>query len=375
MESRLRVATDGRAFTARAGGVRRYVHALFGAMAVRGDVEIFAVGASRDVDLPAGVRAVPVPSRLPTNVGWSLDGWPRALQRLPVDLVHAPAYTAPLWGRRPIVLTVHDVSYARGPSVYPGRLDPLRRAFFRRSARRADRIITDSAFSRREIVDVYAIAETRIAVVPLGVDSVFAPGPEAQEPATPFVLHVGDLHTRRDLPFALSAVLALRRDPRWPRLRLVLVGRDLGVLADLRQQATRAGDPEALDYRERVDESMLVRLYQDAAALVYPSRYEGFGLPVLEALACGTPVIAADAASIPEVLGAAGRLVAPGDATVWLPALRAVLEDPDARRLARTRGPARAAAFTWARCAEQTVEVYRDTLASWKTSTPEKVSM
>jgi glycosyltransferase involved in cell wall biosynthesis len=358
----LTVVTDGRAFTARAGGVRRYVSALFEAMAVRDDVRIVAAGAT--AGLPSGVRARAARPSLPTNLGWCATGLPLSA-RGQGDVFHAPAYTAPLWGARPLVLTIHDVSYARRPEWYPYRLGPVRRAFYRHSARRADWILTDSEFSRGEIEAAYRIPRDRIAVVPLGVDAQFAPRTPHSAPRTShcYVLHVGDLHPRRQLGMVLDLVLHLRTQEAWRSLGLVLVGRDLGDAGALLSRARDAGHPDAVVHHTDLSERALVETYQHARALVYPSRYEGFGLPALEAMACGIPVLAADAGALPEIVGDAGVLLPADDARAWAEALAAVLgDDARASRMAAA-GLARASQFRWSRTAAATVDVYRHAIA------------
>jgi alpha-1,3-rhamnosyl/mannosyltransferase len=306
------------------------------------------------------------PPHPPTNVGWTIVGLPRAAARARVDLIHAPAYTAPLWAGVPVVLTIHDVSYARHPEWYPYRRDRLRRAFYRRSARAAAEILTDSEFSAAEIHAAYGIAPGRITVAPLGVSRDFSPAGDASLPGElpagvtpPFLLHVGDLHERRNLAVVVDAVLEARRHfGALPALSLVLAGIDRGVAAGLCEIAREAEAPDAVVMLGVVAEPQLHMLYRSAAALVYPSRYEGFGLPVLEAMASGTPVIGSRAASIPEVLGDAGVLVDPEDTQGWTDAIVDVVKDEHRRRRMRAAGLARAAEFTWARTARITRDVY-----------------
>ena len=320
------------------------------------EVEITAVGADRDASVPTGIGQWPARALLPTNLGWNLTTLPMAARRLPYDVFHAPAYGAPLWGVRPLVVTIHDVSYARVPQWYPHHSDPIRRSFYRASARRADRILTDSSFSRDEIVAAYGIDRARIDVVPLGVGAQFLP--DARVAREPFVLHVGDLHRRRNLSMLLDVVLALRKtDSSCARLRLVLVGADLGPLEALRHQA--AGSEDALVHVGRSSDEDLVDLYRRAALFAYPSRYEGFGLPLLEAMACGTPVAAADAASVPEVVGSAAILLPVDDAAAWREAIRAILTDTERAADLTARGLSRARQFTWERTALDTLACYR----------------
>ena len=354
---RLRVAFDGRTLTSPAGGVRRYVHELFGAMGrVSSGVAVVAVGAPTHASLPTGVMAAPAGPALPSNLGWSLTGLPIGVRRAAADVFHAPAYTAPLWGARPLVVTIHDVSYARHPEWYPSSVDPLRQAFYRASARRADRILTDSEFSKREIVAAYDIDPASIDVVPLAASALFVADPAV--PREPVVLHVGDLHARRNLPMLLDVVLTLRRSvPGLGSLRLVLAGVDRGPLASLVEQA--AADRDALVHVGSPSDVELLQWYRRASVFAYPSRYEGFGIPLLEAMACGTPVVASTAASIPEVAGDGALLVDVDDVDGWREAIRSLLTD---RALASDRaasGAARAARFTWEATALATAAVYR----------------
>ena len=333
------------------------------ALQADGGLELIALGGERSA-VPEDIEHVEEPWHLPTNLGWSTVGLPRAACRAAVDVVHAPAYTAPLWSKTPVVLTIHDVSYERHPEWYPYRRDWLRRAFYRRSARSAAHVLTDSEFSAGEIAAAYEIPRERITVAPLGVSDRFAPatsGAHAALPAgitTPFLLHVGDLHERRNLALVVRALLEAR-----PRLgmtlSLVLAGVDRGVGDRLTAAARDAQSPDAVVCLGPVTEEQLLTLYQAAAALVYPSRYEGFGLPVLEAMACGTPVIASRAASIPEVLGDAGILLDPDDEPGWTEAIAKIIEDEWQRGRMRTAGLARAQSFTWARTAQLTLDVYR----------------
>jgi glycosyltransferase involved in cell wall biosynthesis len=331
-------------------------------------LELIALGGAREA-VPADLAHVAEPWHPPTNLGWSAVGLPRLAARTAVDVVHAPAYTAPLGSGAPVVLTIHDVSYERRPEWYPYRRGRVRRAFYRRSARAAAHIITDSEFSAGEIAAAYQIPRERITVAPLGVSDRFAPTDGAHPPrpagiSTPFLLHVGDLHERRNLPLVVRAMFEAQRRPGIPRFAIVMAGVDRGVGDRLTAYARQAQLPEAVLCLGPVTDAQLLTLYRAAAALVYPSRYEGFGLPVLEAMASGTPVIASRAASIPEVLGDAGILLDPDDEAAWAEAIARVVGDQWERGRMRAAGLARAKAFTWARTAQLTLDVYRR--AAWR---------
>ncbi len=365
---RLRVGFDAGALVFPAGGVRRYTRELFSALpALAPDLDFVAIDPPAAVELPPGTRPGPLVTALPTNLARAAIGLPWAVRHARLDVFHAPAYTAPLMGQTPTIVTIHDVSYARRPEFYAYRLDPIRQWFYRRSARNAVGVITDSQFSRREITAAYGIGESRIAVVPLGVGSPFGPRLGLGNPdqptrvRTPFVLHVGDLHPRRDVATALRAVVELRRrgEAKQPPLQLVCAGGDCGTADSLRAIGVDAGMPDALVLLGSVGETELVSLYQNAVALVYPSLYEGFGLPVLEAMACGLPVVAANAGSVPEVLGDAGILVAGGDARGMAEAVVALQTHAEQGAELCSRGLKRAAGFSWEQTARLTLDVYR----------------
>lgn len=370
MTTRFRIAVDARAFRSPAGGVRRYVGEIYQRLAVMDDVEVTAVGAAAADELPDGIaRRAATP--FPTNLGWTGLSLPLAMRRASFDVFHAPAYTAPLWGVHPQAVTIHDVSYERVPEWNAYKNDAARRWFYRRSALAADRVITDSAFSRSEIAAAYGIDLARIDVVTLAAANTFTPGPfyPPGVPARvrrPFVLHVGDLQVRRNLTTALAAILRLRELGRsssaadtTPGTALVCVGADRGVGAALTAQAQAANDPNAIVLTGPVSDATLLNLYRGASLFVYPSRYEGFGLPILEAMQCGLPVVAAHSSSIPEVVGDAGLLIDPLDDEEWTSAIEGVLSHPARAAVMRHASVKRAAAFSWDRTARETLAALR----------------
>jgi len=363
---RLRLGVDARAFSAPAGGVRRYVSELYRAISdVDADVTIVAFGAAdHRAAIPAAMEWRPVWD-LPTNLGWMAASIPLAVRGARLDVYHAPAYTAPLWGMPPQVLTIHDVSYERRPDWNAYKNSRLRRFFYRRAAAAANRILTDSSFSRNEIAEAYGIPRERIDVVPLAAGDVFAPG--AFDPAAapagvkpPYALHVGDLHVRRNVATALTAIIEARRArPDCASLALVCAGVDRGLSSSLVALADEARDPGSLVLLGPVTESALLNLYRGASLLVYPSRYEGFGLPVVEAMRVGTPVVAARCASIPEIAGDSCLLLDPLDVAGWTRTIIDVVVHPTYAQQLADAGRKRAATFSWRRTAIETLTVFR----------------
>ena len=371
MTGRFRIGVDARAFRSPAGGVRRYAAEIYQRLAAMADVEIVAIGAEAADDLPPALTRRPA-TAFPSNLGWTALSLPLSARGAALDVFHAPAYTAPLWGVHPQAVTIHDVSYERVPEWNAYKDDRARRWFYRRSALAADRVITDSEFSRGEIAAAYGIDPSRIAVVPLAAAAAFTPGPVdpsllPPKVRQPYVLHVGDLQVRRNLKTALAAVLQVRKSARkadppddfTARVSLVCCGVDRGIGVELKVQAGAAGDIDALVLTGAVRDDALVNLYRGASALVYPSRYEGFGLPLLEAMQCGVPVVAANAASIPEVVGSAGPLLEPLDVPAWASALRDIVSSAPRAGELRDASIARAARFSWDRTAQDTLAVLR----------------
>jgi glycosyltransferase involved in cell wall biosynthesis len=300
------------------------------------DLELAAVTRHPEL-VPAGIEPVVLPARLQeTRMAFAL---PRLLRRLRPELAHFQ-YALPLgWGGRSVV-TVHDLSFEATDTAM-GRLDGFTfRTMVPRAVRRADHVLSVSERTRRDLVARYGIPAAKVTVTPNGVDPSFAPGGAHDG----YLLFVGAIQARKDPLAALAAAHAVD-------LPLVVAGpeKDAGLA-----RALRAGGAELRGYVARSD---LAELYRGAAALVFPSRFEGFGLPVLEAMASGTPVVAADEPALREVGGDAAVYAADGDFGA------AVREALAARERLAAAGLARAALFSWAETARRTAEVYRQVLS------------
>jgi alpha-1,3-rhamnosyl/mannosyltransferase len=265
------------------------------------------------------------------------------------------------------VITVHDLSFVRHPESHPGdRLEHLAR-YLPASLARAAHVITDSETVKREAVAHFGLDPRRVTAIHLGVGPEYAPRTAKETAAVlsrhglvhgGYVLSVGTLEPRKNLVLALRAWASLPAGVRGGR-PLVVAGMK-GWLNDsllaLVEKLEREGAVRFLGYVAQDD---LPFLYAGALAMAYPSRYEGFGLPVVEAMACGIPVITSTASCLPEVAGEAALLVDPDDEARMSEALRRVLGDATLRADLAARGIERARGFTWAACAERTVAVYR----------------
>jgi glycosyltransferase involved in cell wall biosynthesis len=381
----MRVGLDATPLLGPRTGVGRYVAGLVEALAELpgGEPEELALIPFTwrgTADLPRVAPAGPrlrcgrrrVPARL-LHAAWTAVAFPPVEWLAgPVDVFHATNFVAPPSRRAATVVTIHDLTYLRHPEMVTAA-SARYRDLVPRALRRGATVCTPTAAVGAEVADAYRLPPERLVVTPLGVD----PAWRAATPPDPawlaatglperYLLFVGSREPRKNLPTLLAAYRQLlgglvpgagRGASGSPVPPLVLVGpAGWGEALDL------AGLPaEAVRTPGYLPEDDLARVVAGAAALVFPSWYEGFGLPALEALACGTPVVASDLPALREVLDDQAELVPPGDAAALADALARVLEDPGGEP-ARTARRTRAAPFTWAACAQATLTAYRRAL-------------
>lgn len=354
----------------RNAGVSQYIDALLRTLpAAEAGLELTAyVGAAATGSFPGWqVRRVTLPGDRPsTRIFWEQGRQPAALWRDRVDLLHAPVNVGPLVRPCFLVVTVHDLSFR----LYPETFRPAQRLYqsvmTRWTARHADRVIAVSESTRADLVRLFGVPPERVSVVPNGVNATFRPLPpptvEAfrREKGLPerFLLCVATMEPRKNIPRLLEA---LARVPQAPLL--VLCGGRGWYYDAIHATIERLNLGQRVRLAGYVPSSELPLWYNAATWFIYPSLYEGFGLPALEALACGTPAIVSRASSLPEVVGDAAVLVDPHDTEDMADTLARVLPDQTLAAELRQAGPQRAARFTWARTAEATVGVYHTVLS------------
>jgi glycosyltransferase involved in cell wall biosynthesis len=344
------VAIDADVLGRRRTGDETYMANLLRELAPLADRERLAAVTRRPDLIPAGIEAVELQAR--SQVVRMAVGLPRTLRHLRPMLAHFN-YVVPPAFRGPAVVTVHDLSFERHPGLMSPRDLLLFRTFVPRSARRAERVFAVSERTKRDLVDRYRIAEDKIVVTPNGVDPIFRPDGGAPE-RPPYALFVGGIQPRKDPVSAIEALGRLNGN-----LSLVLVGAEKRGGQDVRRAIRRLGLDRRVELAGHLEREELAALYRGAACLVFPSRYEGFGLPVLEAMASGTPVVAAAAGAVPEVAGDAAVLVEPGDPAALAAGIERALSD---RERLVAAGLVRARQFSWAETARLTLAAYREVL-------------
>ena len=386
----MRVGIDGACWINRRGYGRFARELVTSLVALGGDVEYSLIAdfdPAQAPPVPAGVRVVPVNVHRPAARAAAASGrrsladlWTmsRAISRERFDLVFFPtAYTyVPVTGPSRVVVVVHDIIAER----FPRQIFPTRRAaalwHLKLLAARwqADLIMTVSEASRQGISSRFGIPRQRMAVVSEAADPVFKRVPHDAKMQdvlqrlglrqSKFLLYVGGISPHKNIAALVNAFAELRRDGSYADYKLVLVGDYRGdvfysAYDELRRQSEALGLGEAIVFAGYVEDADLVYVYNAAEVFILPSLWEGFGLPVVEAMACGTPVVVSGCGALPEIVGSAGLLFDPQRPEELHALLRRVLGDADLRAQLRHRGLQRAAEFSWERAARDTLAAFR----------------
>lgn len=380
----MRLAIDYNAAIRQSAGIGRYTRELVRAwLELHTDDQVVLFYAARDLapehpglqalralaadDPRIRLAAIGLPERWLTIV-WQRLRLPLPVERWtgPVDLVHAPDFVLPPVRRARTLLTVHDLTFRVHPETAHANLRRYLNRAVPRSLRRASHILADSWSTRRDLERLMGVAPERVTVLYPGISPRFRRVTDGhrldalrQRLDLPprFLLFVGTIEPRKNLQRLMHAFAAARAThPDLEDVLLLLGGRAGWLSEPILAQARATPGVRLLG---PLDDDDLPALYTLATATVYPSLYEGFGFPPLESLACGTPVLAANTSSLPEVVGAAGLLVDPHDTAALATGIAQVLRDAEIRERAQRLGPAQAARFSWTAAARQLDAVYR----------------
>lgn len=377
-----RVALDARKLTRPLDGIGRYVHELAnGIVTSSPDIEVHLLSDAPLLpqnrvegcrEAVIGPRGFSAPCwRKPLAPFWIRFSVPAYLRAAEVDLFHGTNFLVPRTFGCPMVVTVHDMAFVETPFAYDVLYRKYLRVLAMDSVRRASQIVTVSRHAKNDLVRLWRVDAARVAPIPHGVGPEFHAESDTDYLAgvrsdlrlpDRYVLHVGVVETRKNIETLLRAsVKAL--DERL--IDAVVLAGGTGAGADrVERLAQDLGIRSKVHLLGYVHQQLLRGLYTLAQALAMPSWYEGFGMPVLEAMACGCPVLSSNVSSLPEVAGDAALLVAPDDVDGWTAALRRVLCDDELRNRLRQQGLERASRFTWRAAAAAHVEVYRKVLES-----------
>lgn len=299
------------------------------------------------------------------RIGWEQTGLPMTVAAQRLDVLHGPLSVLPMAARVHGVITVHDLAFLKFPDQVPAKRRNWLIAGTRLSARKADRIITISENTKTDLLNWLKLPDEKVRVIPLAISpqiqrvsgtslDVFRMKIEVDRP---YILAVGTLEPRKNLPTLLRAFAKIKDEIDH---QLVLVGPEGWLTRELKETLDDLSLGDRVRLTGFVSDSELGGWYSAADLFAYPSWYEGFGLPSIEAMHCGAPVLASNTSSFPEVVGDAGVLIPPGDVDLWATTMRDMLRDRARLDDLRARGFARAADFSWRRTAQETYDVYRE---------------
>jgi glycosyltransferase involved in cell wall biosynthesis len=353
----VRIAIDGRELIGRPTGVGRYLSELLAAWselpAAAGHQFVLCSPETID-DRPyksLGVSNVVSPG---TGTIWEQRVLPTLVASARADVLFSPAYTCPLWCRTPIALVIHDVSFAAHPEWFSWREGLRRRTLTWLSARRASRLITESEFSKREIVRCLGIESSRIDVVYLGASALHRP--HAAQERLPLILYVGSIFTRRHIPELIEGFRRLTAC--MPEARLEIVGDNrTSPNIEVNDLIARSGLSDRVLWRSYIADADLAKLYGTASAFVFLSDYEGFGLTPLEAMAAGIPNVVLDTPVAREIYGPAAVYLERPDPDTIASALRRILVHSDERTRLIEMGSQQVLKYSWHDCAQRTLQV------------------
>ncbi|HEX3244880.1 MAG TPA: glycosyltransferase family 1 protein [Chloroflexota bacterium] len=357
----------------RSAGISQYIYELLRNLRLRPPEQLYEAFVTAD---PGDIALSPTPNFHCTSVGplfgkpsmrvlWEQLVQPLTLTRRPPDVLHALGYALPLAWRGRTVITICDVSFARYPGLFNRSNAIYLSTIARLSARKASMVLTISESTRRDVIQLFGVSPERVTTSYCGVSDRFQPASDseiealrarAQLPRS-FLLYLGTIEPRKNVAGLVRAYARYRQEVTDP-VTLVLAGGRGWKDRQVFDLVDRLGLRDCIRFPGYVPSEDLPAWYSAATAFVYPSRYEGFGLPVAEAMACGTPVITTTSSSLPEVVGDAGLLVGPDDEAALSSAIARVASDSELRRTLSLAGRKRVARFRWEHTAAETAGAY-----------------
>jgi glycosyltransferase involved in cell wall biosynthesis len=361
----LRVAIDAHTIGRKATGNETYVRGLLSGLLARGDIEPLAL-LDKAALAPEWLSGHSAELRSRNPVTRLLIDLSASAGRWSAELLHVQ-YVRPPCSDVPVVTTIHDISFEHFPRFFTSRTRARMRLMIPWSARRSRVVLTGSEHARQDLIETYGLPPDRVRVTPYAADASFTR--LAQEETARrlarlglkpgYVLCVGNLQPRKNLARLLEAYANLHPSIQPP---LVVVGQPAWLYEDVYAAVAARGISRSVHFTGFVRLDELVALYNGAAVFAYPSLYEGFGLPVLEALACGVPTLTSDSSALPEVAGEAAILVDPESTEAINHGLARLLSDSALRGRLAVAGPEHASSFSWARCAAETAAAYQRAL-------------
>ena len=378
-----RIGIDVTAALTQGGGIGRYTRELVRAVTALNSPYQFQLMSAKPAGPPPVAEPLPPTGEqvryqpLPFTEKWLYRLWYRLRLPLPVqlatgriDLFHSPDFVLPpVAGRIPTLLTVHDLSFVHFPQAYTATLVNYLNKVVPWSVGRASHILADSEATKADLMALWAVPAAKISVLYSGVDAQFRPVTDKRQlrqvrqryglAETPYLLAVGTVQPRKNYQMLIRAFRPVAAN--WPH-NLVIAGGHGWLYDDILAEVAAQGLAGRVIFTGFVDDADLPGLYTDATLSLMPSLYEGFGIPLLEAMACGVPILAADVSSLPEVAGEAGLLLPPTDEAAWSGAIHRLLLSQERRLAMVAAGFHQARNFTWRRAARQLLSLYANLL-------------
>jgi glycosyltransferase involved in cell wall biosynthesis len=377
----MKIGIDYTAAIHQSAGIGRYTRELINTLAsastngVTPHYRLFVADAGRQLDaLPPGPNFSWCPTRITER--WLARLWFRLHLPLPIqtwtgplDLYHATDFVLPpVMPQTRTIVTIHDLSFVREPAITMPGMSRYLNTWVPHSVNRADHVIAVSEATRQDLIELYHTPPDKISVLHHGVGSTFKPITDAARlnavrnkyslDDAPFVLSVGTIQPRKNYRRLIQAFAHID-----PPVKLVIGGGKGWQVEEVLDEVARLGLTNRIHFPGYIADEDLPALYSAAILFIYPSLYEGFGLPALEAMACGTPVIASNQSSLPEVVGNAGLLVDPRDVEAIAAAMGQLLEDDNRRREISALGLQQAARFTWPEMGVKLLDLYKKVLS------------